>query len=90
MKSLRYAGAFRKDFKRVSRRGHRLEKLEAIIDALRTGDPLPATARPHKLKGEWKSHSECHVEPDWLLIYKLTDEEVLLARTGTHADLFEK
>ena len=90
MKSLRTSGAFRKDFKRVSRRGYRLEKLEAIIDALRAGDPLPATVRAHELKGEWKSYSECHIEPDWLLIYRLTEDEVLLARTGTHADLFEK
>jgi mRNA interferase YafQ len=90
MKSLRYSGAFRKDFKRISRRGYRLEKLEAIIDALRTGVPLPAAARPHELKGVWKNYHECHIEPDWLLIYRVTEKEVLLARSGTHADLFEK
>lgn len=90
MKAVRFAGAFRKDFKRISRRGYRLEKLEAVINALRASDPLPAAARPHELKGEWKGYSECHLEPDWLLIYRVTEEEVLLARTGTHADLFEK
>ncbi|MGD0023228.1 MAG: type II toxin-antitoxin system YafQ family toxin [Xanthobacteraceae bacterium] len=46
--------------------------------------------RPHPLKGDWKGYWECHISPDWLLIYKVTDEEVLLARTGTHADLFER
>jgi mRNA interferase YafQ len=45
--------------------------------------------RAHPLKGEWRGYWECHVAPDWLLIYKMTDEEVLLARTGTHADLFD-
>ena len=50
--------------------------------------PLPTARRDHPLKGEWKGWRECHVEPDWLLIYKTTDTEVMLARTGTHADLF--
>jgi mRNA interferase YafQ len=90
MKALRYSGAFRKDFKRISRRGYRLGKLEAVINALRSGNPLPVSARAHELKGEWRNYSECYVEPDWLLIYRVTGEEVLLARTGTHADLFEK
>ena len=75
MKPVRFAGGFRKDFKRT---------------AIRRGERLPAAARPHPLKGEWKSYWECHVAPDWLLIYRVTDEEVLLARTGAHADLFER
>jgi hypothetical protein len=51
---------------------------------------LAAACRPPPLKGEWKGYWECHVAPDWLLIYKVTNDEVRLARTGTHADLFER
>ncbi len=89
MKPVRFAGAFRKDLKRATRRGYRLDDLDTIVTAIRRGERLPAAARPHPLKGEWQSYWECHVAPDWLLIYRVTDEEVLLARTGTHADLFK-
>jgi mRNA interferase YafQ len=51
---------------------------------------LPEARRDHPLKGEWKGWRECHIQPDWLLIYRTTETEVLLARTGTHADLFER
>ncbi len=90
MKPVRFAGAFRKDLKRATRRGYRLDDLDTIITAIRRGEHLPTAARAHPLKGEWKSYWECHVAPDWLLIYRVTDEEVLLARTGTHTDLFER
>ena len=56
---------------------------------LRKDEPLPHSARPHKLTGDWKGFWECHVEPDWLLIYDSTDTKVLLAGTGSHPDLFE-
>jgi mRNA interferase YafQ len=88
MKPVRFASAFRKDFRRVTRRGYNAEHLKTVVSALRADIPLPASARPHPLKGEWKGYWECHIESDWLLIYKITDE-VLLARTGSHADLFE-
>jgi mRNA interferase YafQ len=90
MRSLRFTGAFRQDLKRVTRRGYRLDDLEAVITTIRRGERLQPSARPHPLKGEWKGYGECHVAPDWLLIYKVTAEEVLLARTGTHADLFDR
>ncbi len=70
MKPLVESTAFRKDCKRVSRRGYDVAKLAAIIGKLQLGEPLPASNRPHPLKGEWKGYWECHVEPDWLLIYK--------------------
>ena len=89
MKSLRFAGAFRKDLKRITRRGYRLDDLDTILTTIRRGERLAPSARAHPLKGEWRGYWECHVAPDWLLIYKVTDEEVLLARTGTHADLFK-
>ena len=89
MKAVRFATAFRKDLKRVTRRGYGLDDLDAIVTAIRLGQQLAASTRAHPLKGEWRGYWECHVAPDWLLIYKVTDEEVLLARTGTHADLFK-
>ncbi len=89
MRHLRFAGAFRKDLKRITRRGYRLDDLDTIVTAIRRGERLAPSARAHPLKGEWGSYWECHVAPDWLLIYKVTDDEVLLARTGTHADLFK-
>ena len=89
MKSLRLGGAFKKDLKRIARRGYDRARLDLIVQALREGHSLPASVRPHPLKGEWKGHWECHIAPDWLLIYKLSEDEVVLARTGTHSDLFK-
>jgi len=89
MRTLVESTAFRKDRKRVHKRRYDVAKLAAVIGKLQLGEALPTANRPHRLKGDWKGYSECHVEPDWLLIYKVTDDEVRLARTGTHADLFE-
>jgi mRNA interferase YafQ len=90
MRSIRRTGGFNRDLKRLSRRGHDLKRLALMVDALVRGEPLPPAARPHPLKGEWKGYWEFHVAPDWLVIYKLSAVEVLLARTGTHADLFDE
>jgi mRNA interferase YafQ len=80
---------FRKDFKRVHKRGKDEQKLYAVVETLvRTGG-LPTTLRPHQLGGVWAGFWECHIEPDWLLIYNIHDTEVLLVRTGTHTDLFK-
>lgn len=80
--------AFRKDVKRMRRRGKDLTKLEAIVERLVMGAALEARHVPHPLTGNWKPSWDLHIEPDWLLIYQVTDETVMLARTGTHADLF--
>ncbi len=88
MKPLRFGAAFRKDLKRITRRGYRRDQLDSVVDAIRRGAALPPSARAHPLKGEWRGYWECHVSPDWLLIYRITDDAVMLARTGTHADLF--
>ena len=88
MKPLRVSSAFKKDLKRAGRRGLAIAKLETITNLLRSGKALPPSASAHPLKGPWKDYWDCHIEPDWLLIYRVTDEEVLLERTGTHADLF--
>ena len=75
--------------KRCERRRYDISRIINIITALRNDEPLPAAARPHGLIGNYSGFSECHIEPDWLLIYRLTDTEILLHRTGTHADLFK-
>ncbi len=81
---------FRRDVKRQKRRGRDIEKLIAVVTVLSKEGVLPQRLRSHKLLGDWGGVWECHVEPDWLLIYDVSDEEVLLIRTGTHADLFRK
>lgn len=88
MKTFRLTSAYKKDLKRIARRGYDLALLVNVLNAVGEDRQLPAARRDHPLKGEWKGWRECHVEPDWLLIYKATETEVLLARTGTHADLF--
>jgi mRNA interferase YafQ len=88
MKSLRLGSAFNKDLKRIERRNYNRALLDSVLDVLRAGEQPPRARRDHPLKGEWKGWRECHVQPDWLLIYRVTDTEVQLGRTGTHADLF--
>ena len=90
MKALIPTTAFRRDVKRAAKRGCDLAKLDAVLKSLQAGDTLQPSNRAHPLKGDWKGYWECHVQPYWLLIYKATADEVRLARTGTHADLFGK
>lgn len=90
MRRIEYSSTFKRDHKRMMKRGASQEKLTTLLALLMNDQPLPARYRPHRLSGEWKGFSECHIEPDWLLIYDLDDPEVLaLHRTGTHSDLFE-
>ena len=79
---------FRKDLKTQRKRGKDLQTLKAAIDLLVTGEPLPIKNRDHALGGDWVGWRDCHVEPDWLLIYKLLPDELVLGRTGSHSDLF--
>lgn len=79
---------FKKDVKRMRKRGKDLEKVKAVIDLLVAEEPLPPKNRDHKLGGNWIGRRDCQIEPDWILIYKLTEDELLLERTGTHSDLF--
>jgi mRNA interferase YafQ len=90
MRRIEYGSAFKRDQKRMARRGASWPKLLAVLDLLMNDQPLPPRNRSHLLSGEWKGFWECHIEPDWLLIYDLDDRDVLaLHRTGTHSDLFE-
>jgi mRNA interferase YafQ len=79
---------FRHDLKRQKRRGKEINDLVAAVELLVEDGALPPAYRPHRLSGEWSGVWECHIEPDWLLLYQVSDDEVLLIRTGTHADLF--
>ena len=83
---------FRRDRRRMRRRGKDIGKLESIVRILLDEEPLPERQRDHQLTGNWSGYRECHIEPDWLLIYKIDhDEETLtLVRTGTHSDLFDE
>lgn len=83
-----FTGAFRRDRRRAGKRGKALEKLDAVLRRLIAEEPLDPRHRDHRLVGEWRDHRECHVEPDWLLIYRVEGEEITFVRTGTHADLF--
>jgi mRNA interferase YafQ len=80
---------FRKDIKRMKKRGKNMEKLKALLTLLINEEPLPEMYQAHPLKGSWLPFWDAHIEPDWLLIYLQQSDELLLARTGTHADLFE-
>jgi mRNA interferase YafQ len=80
---------FKKDSKRQAKRGKDMAKLRAVIETLCSRTPLAARHNDHALVGDWKGWRDCHVSPDWLLIYKATETELILGRTGTHADIFE-
>jgi len=79
---------FRDDLKCQMRRGKDIDGLIAVVELLAEQGTVPSAYHPHRLSGGWRGVCECHIEPDWLLIYTVTDEEVLLIRTGAHADLF--
>lgn len=83
---------FKKDFKLAMKRSMKIELLEEVIAMLAMGETLPDKHKDHALTGNWVGHCECHILPDWLLIYRIEDEVLVLtlARTGTHSDLFGK
>jgi mRNA interferase YafQ len=74
--------------KRAEKRGKDMTKLRDLILLLAGETPLPVRFKDHPLSGEWKHHRDCHIEPDWLLLYKIDANDLYLVRTGSHADLF--
>ena len=82
------SSTFRKDVKRMQKRGKDMGKLKALLTLLMNEQSLPDSYQIHPLKGNWLPFWDAHIEPDWLLIYTEKDGELLLARTGTHADIF--
>ena len=83
---------FKKDYKLAMKRHLDIELLDDIIRALSRGETLPEKNKDHELSGDWAGHRECHIQPDWLLVYRIEGDILVLtlARTGTHADLFGK
>ena len=79
---------FRKDVKRAEKRGKDMAKLRAVLNLLAQEQPLPVEYKDHALRGDWIGFRDLHIEPDWLLLYRIENDEVQLARTGTHSDLF--
>lgn len=90
MYDLRYIGRFKKDLKICQKRNYNLSLLKNIIDTLRIPEPLEIKNLDHDLKGNYKGFRECHISPDWLLIYRYNGEYLELSRTGTHSDLFKE
>lgn len=89
MRTPAFTRQFEKDLKRMRKRGKDTRKLKIVMQTLTAGEPLALRHRDHPLVGNYKGRRECHVEPDWLLIYKLDDDTIIFERTGTHTDLFE-
>ncbi len=85
-----YARQFEKDVKRAKRRGKNLDKFKIIARTLLIGQPLDGIHRDHRLIGNYIGRRECHIESDWLLIYKLDQSRSIFERMGTHSDLFKK
>jgi len=83
-----YTAQFARDVKRLRKRKKDLEKLKMVIRALLRGDKLQALCRDHKLVGSFVGRHKCHMEGNWLLIYKVAEHAVIFERTGTHEDLF--
>lgn len=88
MLDIRYSSKFKRDFKTCSKRQYKMELLQQVIDILRIPDTLPLKNSDHNLSGNYTGYRECHIAPDWLLIYRQDNNELLLYRTGTPADLF--
>jgi len=79
---------FKKDVKRAEKRGKDLTERKAVLDLLIEGKPLPPEYKDHPLRGNFAGSRDCHIQPDWLLIYTLVETHVRFERTGTHSDLF--
>lgn len=91
MLDLQFYTQFKRDIKRAKKRHFNIELLKEVIDTLRAGQPLGAKYRDHALTGEYAGYRECHIQPNWLLVYKIVEDRLILvlARTGTHSDVFK-
>lgn len=89
---VKFTTQFKKDYKKAVRRGLKIALLERVVEQLAMGEELPPQNRDHELTGCWTGHRECHIQPDWLLIYRREADVLVLTltRTGTHSDLFDR
>lgn len=88
MRTVRYASQFKKDVKLIVKRGYKIDHLYKVMKALENEEILDAKYKEHPLIGNYKGYLECHIEPDWLLIYKIDGQDLYFSRTGSHSDLF--
>lgn len=88
MRTVRYTTQFKKDVKLAEKRGYKMDCLYLVMKALENEIVLDAKYKEHPLIGNYQGYLECHIEPDWLLIYKINGQDLYFARTGTHSDLF--
>lgn len=88
MRSPIFGNRFKKDIKRLQKRGKDMDKLKAVIDKLLENQELEPKYKDHALTGNWHGYRDCHIEPDWLLIYKTSENHLVLVRSGSHSDLF--
>ena len=88
--NIHYTSQFKKDYKRLKKQNKNLSKLRAVIEQLVGGQVLDPKYKDHQLSGNWDGHRDCHIEPDWILIYTTDEATLRLERTGTHSDLFKK
>jgi len=91
MYTVKPTSKFRKDLKTAEKRGYQIELLSDVVKKLAAGETLDEKYKDHPLKGDYKGQRECHITPDWLLIYEISKDTLYLylTRTGTHSDLFE-
>ncbi len=91
MYTLVFTTRMKRDLKLMKKRGKDISKLETVLDILLSGEDLPEKYKDHQLKGEMREFRECHIEPDWLLVYRKEDDNLILyaTATGSHADLFD-
>ncbi len=88
MKAIFQTSQFKKDFKRLKKRGKDLNKLKEVVSAIAKSEALEERHRDHALSGKWSESRDCHIEPDWILIYRVDEANLFLERTGSHSDLF--
>lgn len=90
--TVKFTSQFKKDYKLAIKRGLTIDLLDNVVRILAAGEELPEKNKDHALTGNWLGHRECHILPDWLLIYRIEDDVLVLtlARTGTHSDLLGK
>ena len=89
MRTIRTTGQFNKDAKLLAKRGYDMKKLRAVVEKLVNEERLEARYKDHPLQGKYVGARDCHIQPDWVLIYAIVDEELRLIRSGTHSDLFK-
>ena len=85
-----YTTQFKRDYKRIKKQKKDLDQFKVVIEKLAAGEKLELKYRDHRLSGNWKGHRDCHIESDWILIYRTEADELTLERTGSHSELFKK